>query len=146
MKEPNQKIPKVFISSTIDDLKEYRTAAAEAIASEDAVPVKSEYWTASGARPPVDECIKRIQHCDVLVVIVAYRYGWEPSDNTCVNADALSITWIECQAAADGMIEILPFLSKSQIGHPKRKTNLTCCNNCNPVMPPTSIFVRHSTR
>ena len=73
----NDEIPKVFISSTHEDLRTYRDAAAEVANREYFLPVISENFSAVTA-PPLDECLKKVTECDLLVVIVAYRYGWIP--------------------------------------------------------------------
>jgi len=68
----------VFISSTSDDLEVYRAKARDAAIAAGLLPVMMEYFTASGARPPLAECMAKVNGCDVLVVIVAAKAssGW----------------------------------------------------------------------
>ena len=68
---------RVFISSTIEDLEIYRAKAEEAVLRAGCTPTLLKYWGPSG-RPPLSECLCRVAEGDLLVVIVAYRYGWRP--------------------------------------------------------------------
>jgi formylglycine-generating enzyme required for sulfatase activity len=97
----------VFISSTSEDLKEYRAAARDAALSAGFRPVMMEYFAASGGQP-LRECLDRVSPCDPLVVIVAHRYGWVPRDQH--DGDAKSITWLECEQAVRQGKEVLVFL------------------------------------
>ncbi len=56
-----------------------------------------ENWTAED-HPPLDACLERVRKADLLVVIVAHRFGWVPEDNG-RNPDGKSITWLECEEA-----------------------------------------------
>jgi formylglycine-generating enzyme required for sulfatase activity len=98
----------VFISSTVEDLKLYRTAVREAAIAARFHPEMQEYFPASGAHPPLAECLKRVSQADVVTVIVAHRYGWVPPDQPA--GEFKSITWLECERAADDGNEILAFL------------------------------------
>jgi hypothetical protein len=97
----------VFISSTSEDLKEYRAAAEDAIKRAGVRPEAMEYFAASGG-PALRQCIALVSPCDVVVVIVAERYGWVPPDQP--GPDAKSITWLECEHAAGRGRELLVFL------------------------------------
>ena len=68
-------VPIVFISSTSEDLKEHRAAARDAANSAGFLPVMMEYFVASGEKPPLDACLAKVDETDVLVAIVAHRYG-----------------------------------------------------------------------
>ncbi|MBM4027214.1 MAG: DUF4062 domain-containing protein, partial [Planctomycetes bacterium] len=106
------KRPTVFISSTAEDLKPtgYRAAARDAALAAGFYPEMQEYWAAKD-NPPLRECLAKVAGADVLVVIVAYRYGWVPPDQQEKNAKKRkSITWLECEKArADGK-KVLVFL------------------------------------
>jgi formylglycine-generating enzyme required for sulfatase activity len=97
----------VFISSTSEDLKEYRIEARDAVLSVGLRPVMMEYFAATGG-PPLAECLARVSPCKVLVVIAAHRYGWVPSDQTPVGHQ--SITWLECARAWEEGKQVIPFL------------------------------------
>ena len=73
------------------------------------MPVKFEYWTASSHHDPLHECLDRVTQTDVVVVLVAECYGWEPEDQLVPNAARKSITWLECERAKREGKEILSF-------------------------------------
>ena len=97
-----------FISSTSEDLKEHRAAARDAANSAGFLPIMMEYFVASGKKPPLDACLARVDQTDVLVAIVAHRYGWVPPDQE--GGHHKSITWLECEHAVNGGKEVIPFL------------------------------------
>ena len=47
-------IPRVFISSTVEDLRTYREAAREAALGAQMLPVMQEYFVVAGDHPPLD--------------------------------------------------------------------------------------------
>ena len=89
--------PVVFISSTEEDLKEHRRQAANAAKASGFSPRMMEYFPASGAKPSLPACRGKVAEAEVVVVIVAHRYGWAPDDPS--NPEAKSITWLECEHA-----------------------------------------------
>jgi formylglycine-generating enzyme required for sulfatase activity len=98
---------KVFISSTCEDLKSFRTAAKDAVLKADLHPILSEHWEGAD-HPPLDECMQRVdENADVVVVIVARRHGWTPSNQAA--GEYKSITRLECERAAARGVKILPF-------------------------------------
>ena len=97
----------VFISSTSEDLKEYRKAAERAASRAGFRQVMMEDFAASG-RLPLDVCREKVSEADVLVVIVAHRYGWVPPGQP--PNQFHSITWLECEEAARQGKEVLAFL------------------------------------
>jgi hypothetical protein len=117
---------KVFISSTIEDLELYRAKAEEAVIRARCTPTLLKYWGPSGY-PPLKECLHQVAQSDLLVVIVAYRYGWVPKDQP--TKKRKSITWLECEEALregeneDGTkknkIEVLPFLVDKNYSWPE---------------------------
>ena len=100
-------VPVVFISSTSEDLKPYREAAREAAIAAGLLPVMMEYFPATG-RPSLAECLRKASEADVLVAIVAHRYGWVPPDQPA--GEYRSITWLECEQAERDDKPVLPFL------------------------------------
>ena len=100
--------PVVFISSTSDDLKEYREQAAKAAVASGFAPRMMEYFPASGHAPTLPACLEKVAEAEVGVVIVAHRYGWVPVGPD--NPDAKSITWLECDHARRMGKEVLAFL------------------------------------
>ena len=86
--------PVVFISSTSEDLEEYRQQAAKAAVASGFAPRIMEYFAATGHAPSLPACLEKVAEAEVVVVIVAHRYGWVPEGPD--NPDAKSITWLEC--------------------------------------------------
>ena len=68
---------KVFISSTFEDLKDYREAAVEVVNRYKGAPLAMEFFL-SQAQEPTKACEKEIKECDVFVGIYAHRYGFIP--------------------------------------------------------------------
>jgi len=101
------KIPTVFISSTSEDLKLYRQAARDAAVSARFHPEMMEYFPANGQHPPLEACRAKVREADVIVAIVAHRYGWVPDA-----ADQKNITWLECEEAVRKGKEVLAFLAE----------------------------------
>jgi formylglycine-generating enzyme required for sulfatase activity len=99
-------MPSLFISSTSEDLEPYRIAARDAAIQAGYLPVMMEYFPAQGRRPPYQDCMEKVASCDVLVAIVAHRYGWVPPDQP--GGGHKSITWLECERAKAK--EVLAFL------------------------------------
>ncbi len=106
----------VFVSSTSEDLHEYRIAAQEAVLAVGLRLEMMEYFAAMGG-PPLEECLDRVTPCGVVVVIVAERYGWVPPDQPA--AEAKSITWLECEHAAARGCELLVFFPADWDAWPK---------------------------
>jgi hypothetical protein len=82
--------PVVFISSTSDDLKEHREQAAKAALASGFAPHMMEYFPASGHAPSLPACLEEVARAEVVVVLVAHRYGWVP--DAAENTDKKSIT------------------------------------------------------
>ena len=98
----------VFVSSTSEDLKDHRKAARDAAISAGFLPVMMEYFVASGKKPPLAACLAKVDDADLVVAIVAHRYGWVPPDQG--GDDHKSITWLECDHAVDEGKEVLAFI------------------------------------
>jgi formylglycine-generating enzyme required for sulfatase activity len=106
------KRPVVFISSTAEDLKptRYRDAARDAALAAGFHVEMQEYWAAEDNRP-LNVCLEKVRSADVLVVIIAHRFGWVPPDQPGTDPGARkSITWLECDEALNCGKEVLAFL------------------------------------
>lgn len=68
---------RVFISSTSEDLKEYRQAAAGVVRDAQCEAVVMEHGPAD-PRPIVEVCRDWVRGCDLVLLIVAFRRGWVP--------------------------------------------------------------------
>jgi hypothetical protein len=110
--QPDRGVPKVFISSTSDDLKQHRAAARDAAIAAGFLPIQMEYFIASGQHPPLQACLEKVAASDVVVLIVAHRYGWVPPDQD--GGQDKSITWLECERAHADKKEVLAFVVDEQ--------------------------------
>ncbi|NTW55370.1 MAG: tetratricopeptide repeat protein [Chlorobaculum sp.] len=68
---------KVFISSTYDDLIDYRTAAIRAVEGTNYQAGKMEVFGAR-SEEPVKACLKEVEECEIFFGIYALRYGFVP--------------------------------------------------------------------
>jgi Domain of unknown function (DUF4062) len=96
----------VYISSTFEDLKDYRAAVYEALSKMEHHVVAMEDYVAADTRP-VERCLSDVEACDIYVGIFAWRYGYVPRDN---NPQQLSITELEYRRAGDSGKPRLLFL------------------------------------
>lgn len=106
--DKDSKVLRVFLSSTSTDLHEYRVRVRDAIERIGLQTLRMEVF---GARPkaPLPECRRLAAAADVLVVVVAHRYGWVPSPAE--GGDGLkSITWHEVDAAEQHGKPVFAFL------------------------------------
>jgi hypothetical protein len=93
----------VYISSTYQDLRDYRQAAAEAIRRADHGPIGMEDISASEKRP-LDKCREDVRRSGAYVGLVAWRYGFVPA------GEYKSITMLEYEEAGRCGIPRLMFL------------------------------------
>jgi formylglycine-generating enzyme required for sulfatase activity len=102
------KTPKVFISSTLEDLERFRAKACDAVLRLKWQPIDCRYW-AGGGNPPLATCLEKVEEADVAIVIVAHRHGWTPPDQPA--GAHKSITRLECERAkaSKKQIEVIPF-------------------------------------
>ncbi len=69
------RVPVVFISSTVSDLEAYRDRAAVAARGAGFLAVLCEDWVATDVKPPLEECLEKVDEAHLLVTIVAHRCG-----------------------------------------------------------------------
>ena len=104
----------IYISSTYEDLRDERQAAARAVQSLGHKTIAMEDYVASG-KPPLEQCLDDIKRCDAYVGIFAWRYGFIPDGKD------KSITHLEYEAAQEAGIPCLIFLLDSEakwpVGH-----------------------------
>lgn len=99
---------RVFISYTGQDLEEFAKTVREEIRQWQWIAVDHKDWGATGERS-VKECRECVRKADALVVIVAHRYGWVPSEDE--EGDArTSITQLEVQWAKAVPIPVLSYI------------------------------------
>lgn len=100
---------RVFISSTSEDLKDYREAAIDICNSLGLVPVGMEFFGAMGPAATASS-LRRVEESAVYVGIIAHRYGYVEPGHTC------SVTQAEYRHAYRCGLERLCFLMDP--GHP----------------------------
>src|SRR5215472_11031413 len=84
---------KVYVSSTVADLKRERQAVIDWLVDAQHQPVHS-YRPSSDT--VLDSCLEDIGACDLYVLILGHRYGFQPPED---NPDGLSITQLEFRRA-----------------------------------------------
>lgn len=94
--------PKIFISSTIWDLPNERTAAYKAVNKVGGFPMMSEKTIEAQSSDSLTVCLNKVKECDIYVLIVGGRYGWQPEGNE-------SITELEYLTALNNKKAILVF-------------------------------------
>jgi len=70
--------PKIFISSTIADLPNERTAALKAVEQAGGFPIMSEITMEAQNKDSVSACMDQVIESDIYVLILGGRYGWQP--------------------------------------------------------------------
>jgi len=112
---------KVYVSSTIADLKRERRAVLDWLRAARHQAVDSYLPDSDTVR---DSCLDDVGTCDLYVLILGHRYGFQPPDG---NPEGLSITQLEFRRAGDcGIPRIallrtsIPNVSLSDMENPKR--------------------------
>ncbi len=100
---------KIFVSSTSVDLKEYRDKARKAIEESEDEFVGMETFQ-SHTHEPTKFCPERVEECDALVLLVAYKYGTIPE------GQKISITQSEYEHALKNKIPVRVYLTDPE--HP----------------------------
>jgi hypothetical protein len=90
-------MPTIYLSSTYEDLKEYRRVVFDALRKSGYQVNAMEDYVATDQRP-VDECLKDVSEADIYVGIFAFRYGYVPPVGH-NNPNGLSITELEFRQA-----------------------------------------------
>ena len=93
----------VFVSSTYLDNVDRRKIVMEAINDAGMIPIAMERFGAAEEQV-VDYCLGKVREADILVGIIAHKYGWQP------DGSEKSITELEYQAAKDLPIPRLMFV------------------------------------
>jgi tetratricopeptide (TPR) repeat protein len=98
---------KVYVSSTIIDLKSERHAVLEWLRLARHQAVDSYLPDSDAVR---DSCLDDVAACDLYVLILGHRYGFQPSDD---NPEGLSITHLEFRRAGECVIPRVALLRTS---------------------------------
>jgi tetratricopeptide (TPR) repeat protein len=98
---------KVYISSTVTDLETERRATMDWLLQAGHQPVHSYRPDSETVR---ESCLDDIDGCNLYVLILGHRYGFQPEDN---NPDKLSITHLEFRRAGQSHIPRLALIRTS---------------------------------
>ena len=101
-----------YISSTFEDLKEYRQAAIEAVRRSEHEVGAMEDWSAADTRP-LANALADVEHCDACIFIVGFRYGYVPGDS-----DGISVTEAEYRRALELHKPMFAFLVDEKASWP----------------------------
>jgi Domain of unknown function (DUF4062) len=88
---------RAYISSTVEDLAEYRSATADALRNCGCDVEWMEKYAARDERPKA-ACEADVRKCDIYIGIFAWRYGFIPAED---NPEKKSITELEYLAAGE---------------------------------------------
>ena len=97
----------VYVSSTVADLKRERRAVMEWLVAAGHQPVHSYLPNSDTVR---DSCLDDLGRCDLYVLIVGHRYGFQPAED---NLEGLSITHLEFRRAGPSGIPRIALLRTS---------------------------------
>lgn len=105
---------RVFISYTAQDLEAHAEVVSDMVKRLNSdtdrswVAIDHKFWAPTG-RPSVSECMAQVERCQILIVLVAFRYGWVPSPEEGGDGES-SITRMEVEQARKAGLEVIPFL------------------------------------
>jgi hypothetical protein len=97
---------KIYISSTFEDLKDYRENVYKQLRKLRHDVISMEDYVAGDQRP-LDQCLKDVGTADIYIGIIAWRYGYIPLEH---NPDNRSITELEYRHALGSHKQCLIFL------------------------------------
>jgi hypothetical protein len=100
---------KVFVSSTSDDLADYRAVARNVILDMHWQPVMMEHFDAQPGIT-IESCRNAVEECQVVLAIIAWRQGWIPSKEQGGDG-ANSITAFELEHARNRDFPVLVLLA-----------------------------------
>ena len=100
-------MPRVYVSSTYEDLKDHRAAVGDAIRRLGYTTFGLEEWAAA-EDTPFEHILQDVATADLFVGIIAHRYGYIPNDPD--NPEGLSITELEYEQAQRSRIRCLMFV------------------------------------
>ena len=112
---------RVYVSSTVADLKRERQAVMDWLVAARHQAVHSYRPDSETVR---DSCLDDVDTCDLYVLILGHRYGFQPADD---NPEGLSITQLEFRRAGQSGIPrialvrtSIPDVSLSDMEDPER--------------------------
>ena len=106
----------IYLSSTYEDLKDYRRVVFEALRKSGHDVIAMEDYVATDQRP-VDQCLKDVAKADLYVGLFAFRYGYIPPVHH-GNPESMSISELEFRQAEHLKKPSLTFIAKEDSGIP----------------------------
>ena len=106
--DPPTTTPRVFISYTGEDLKAHAEQVSRTLQALDLLVIDHKVPSSLGQRS-VEWCLSEIDRCDIVIALVAHRYGWVPSVEEGGDGET-SITWLEVKHARLRRKVVLPYL------------------------------------
>ena len=94
---------KIFISSTYEDMIEYRNAVSTALNSIEQLPVGMEHFVSSPEKS-LEVCLSDVRRCQIYILLVGMRYGSIDADT------GKSYTELEYEEARKYNIPVLAFV------------------------------------
>lgn len=108
----------VYLSSTHEDLREYRLRVYEALRKAGYLVRAMEDYIACEQRP-LHQCLADVERSSIYVGIFAFRYGYVPPQED-GNPEGRSITELEYERAGVGQKPRLAFLASDEMPWPQR--------------------------
>jgi hypothetical protein len=112
---------KIYISSTYQDLVDYRAAVDRTLRRMGHDVIGMEQYVAEGGKP-VERCKADVRAADVYVIVVGWRYGSVPG-LAASPPDTRSITEIELDTAKDAGKPVLAFLLDPEAAWPPNRVD-----------------------
>ncbi|MEK9141598.1 MAG: DUF4062 domain-containing protein [Nitrospirota bacterium] len=107
----------IYLSSTYEDLKEYRRVVFEALRKAGHQVIAMEDYVAADQRP-VDKCLKDVESAEIYAGLFAFRYGYIPPAQH-NNPHGLSITELEYRCAETLKKPCLTFIVNDTTAWPR---------------------------
>lgn len=104
-------VARIYVSSTFEDLKDYREKVRVALRQMGHEDIAIEYYVAEDKRP-LDKCLEDVASCDLYIGIFAWRYGYVPDGYD------KSITELEYRKAVETGKKCLIFLLNEEVPWP----------------------------
>lgn len=106
----------IYLSSTFEDLKDYRRAVSEALRKSGYQVLAMEDYVAADRRP-VEKCLNDVEKADFYIGLLGFRYGYVPPPEH-NNPNGWSITELEFRYAESRKKPCLMFMAKEDAGMP----------------------------
>lgn len=106
----------IYLSSTFEDLKDYRRAVFEALRKSGYNVIAMEDYVATDRRP-VEKCLNDVEKADFYIGLFGFRYGYVPPPEH-NNPNGWSITELEFRHAELRKKPCLTFMTKEDAGIP----------------------------